>query len=75
MEWISVNEKLPEHENNVLAVLDGKVCIMSCCFISDIVGIIRVWAYVYDGIDGDAMHDDDYHPTHWMEIPKPPICS
>ena len=27
--WISVTEKIPEHENNLLAVLDGQVCIMN----------------------------------------------
>ena len=27
--WINVNDKLPQHDNNVLAILDGRVCIMA----------------------------------------------
>ena len=70
--WTSVSELLPEHENNVLAVLNGQVCIMAYFTIRDSGEYCKVWGYVYDGINGDGLYDDNYHPTHWMEIPKPP---
>lgn len=72
--WISVKEKLPEHENNVLAVLDGQVCIMNYFPFEENGEITQVWGYVYDGINGDGIYDDNYNPTHWMEIPSPPAC-
>jgi hypothetical protein len=73
--WISVNEKLPEHENNVLAVLDGQVCIMRYFSFQENGEVKMVWGYVYDGINGDGIFDDNYYPTHWMDIPCPPACS
>jgi hypothetical protein len=73
--WISVNENLPEHENNVLAVLDGQVCIMNYFSFQENGKTNKVWGYVYDGINGDGIFDDNYYPTHWMEIPCPPACS
>lgn len=72
--WISVNEKLPEHENNVLAVLNGQVCIMNYFSFQENGETNMVWGYVYDGINGDGIFDDNYYPTHWMEIPCPPAC-
>lgn len=70
--WISVKEKLPQHENNVLAVLDGQVCIMNYFSFQENGETNKVWGYVYDGINGDGIFDDNYYPTHWMEIPCPP---
>jgi hypothetical protein len=70
--WTPVSEKLPEHENNVLAVLDGQVCIMCYLTIRQSGEYFKEWAKVYDAFDGDAYLDDEYHPTHWMEIPEPP---
>ena len=70
--WTPVSEKLPEHENNVLAVLDGQVRIMCNLTIRHSGGYFKAWAMVYDALGGDAHLDDEYHPTHWMEIPKPP---
>jgi hypothetical protein len=70
--WIPLSEKLPEHENNVLAVLDGQVCIMCYLTIRQSGEYFKEWAKVYDAFDGDAYLDDEYHPTHWMEIPEPP---
>lgn len=69
--WISVEERLPDHENNVLVVLDGKVCVMAYFSFKDGGKTYKVWGYVYDGLDGDAIYDDDYEPTKWMEIPNP----
>ncbi len=72
MNWISVKDKLPEHEGNVLAVLDGEVCIMAYQLLSDSDGTFWwAWCYVYyGGLQGDAEWEDHYEPTHWMEIPK-----
>jgi hypothetical protein len=70
--WIPVSEKLPEHENNVLAVLDGQVCIMCYLTIRQSGEYFKEWAKIYDALDGDAYLDDEYYPTHWMEVPKPP---
>ena len=72
--WNSVNEKLPEHENNVLAVLNGQVCIMNYFSFQENGEKNMVWGYVYDGVNGDGIFDDNYYPTHWMEIPCPPAC-
>ena len=72
--WVSVNERLPEHENNVLAVLDGQVCIMSYFSFQENGETNKVWGYVYDGINGDGIFDDNYYPTHWMDIPCLPSC-
>jgi hypothetical protein len=73
--WISVNENLPEHEKNVLAVLDGQVCIMNYFSFQENGEKNKVWGYVYDGINGDGIFDDNYYPTHWMDIPCPPACT
>jgi hypothetical protein len=67
-EWIDVNDRLPEHENNVLAVLNGQVCIMNYFDFTEDGQTHKVWGYVYDGINGDGIYDDNYTPSHWMEI-------
>ncbi len=71
-DWISVKDRLPKHENNVLAVLDGQLCIMTYFSFKENGETIMVWGYVYDGINGDGEYDDNYYPTHWMELPMPP---
>jgi len=71
-QWISVDERLPETPDNVLAVLNGQVCIMSYFLFTENGETNKVWAYVYDGINGDGVFDDNYYPTHWMPIPQPP---
>jgi hypothetical protein len=72
-QWIDVNDRLPDNENNVMAILDGDRCIMSYFdFMTD--GIThKVWGIVYDSLNGDAFYDDDYEPTHWMPLPKSPF--
>ena len=73
IEWISVKDELPSHENNVLAVLDGETCIMNYFSFIENGEKVFVWGYVYDGLNGDGIFDDNYYPTHWMEIPKYPL--
>ena len=70
--WISVDDRLPENENNVLAVLDGQTCIMSYFDFQENGETFKVWGYVYDGINGDGEYDDNYNPTHWQPLPTPP---
>ena len=70
--WIKVTERLPEVEHNVLAVLDGQVCIMAYFWFHESGEKYQVWGYSYDGVNGDAIFDDNYYPTHWMPLPEPP---
>lgn len=72
MEWISVKEDLPKDESNVLAVLNGQVCVMSYFSFHEDGKSNLIWGYVYDGVNGDAIFDDNYYPTHWMPLPSPP---
>ena len=67
--WVSCAERLPDHEHNVLAILDGKVCVMNYFNFFENGESYKVWGYVYDGIDGDGIFDDNYYPTKWQEIP------
>jgi hypothetical protein len=70
--WISVEDRLPDTSDNVLAILDGERCCMSY-FDFPINGQpFNVWGYVYDGLNGDAIYDYDYTPTHWQPLPEPP---
>jgi hypothetical protein len=69
MKFISVNDELPQNEDNVLAILDGETCCMAYFSFPDGGEIHMVWGYVYDGLNGDAIYDDNYSPTHWMPIP------
>lgn len=70
--WISVEERLPEDEHNVLAVLDGQVCVMAYFSFWENGERIMVWGYSYDGVNGDAIFDDNYYPTHWQPLPTAP---
>ena len=57
--WISVKERLPEVEANVLAYI-GYGCIVVC------------WL-TYDGYwQGPARIFDKDEVTHWMPLPEPP---
>lgn len=71
-QWIKVEERLPDNENNVFAFLDGQVCCMAYFTFKEDGEDQKVWGYVYDGLNGDAIYDDNYQPTHWAEI-TPPI--
>ena len=68
--WISVEDKLPEHDNNVLAILNGNMEIMAYCNIHEDGETFKVWHIVYDGLQGDPIYDDNYEPTHWQPLPK-----
>lgn len=70
--WISVEERLPDDEHNVLAVLDGQVCVMAYFSFWEKGERNMVWGYSYDGVNGDAIFDDNYYPTHWKPLPTAP---
>lgn len=79
MNWISVDERLPDFGVPVWAS-DGDRIVMLERF-DDSDGWL--WARVYYGAyhNGgtwyyDAECDDDYsHITHWMPLPEPPKCN
>lgn len=61
--WISVKDRMPDKDQEVLVLMDGE--------------IIRVMSYRYDG-DGMSWEDDygyfnsDDRVSHWMSLPEPP---
>ena len=54
MEWISIKDRLPESEYNVLAFMEGQVHIMAYFPYKEDGFEQRAWGYVYDGPHGDA---------------------
>lgn len=70
--WIPCSERLPETADNVLAILEGTRQIMSYFDFDEGGQTHKVWAIVYDGLDGEGFYDDNYEPTHWMPLPEPP---
>lgn len=78
MNWISVNERLPEliegedYSANVLAVENGVLRVMAYCYLPGEDGGF-IWGNCYGDIDGDCEVDDEYEPTHWMPLPELPI--
>ena len=61
--WISISDKLPDGNRNVLVVASGKICI------GDFEGIINHQWWIND--------TEGYHKsmavTHWMELPELPV--
>ena len=77
--WINVVDALPEineemdSSDNVLAICDGKLCVMAYSYIDDGEDNSGYeWCNCYGDIYGDTYFDDDYKVTHWMPLPKPP---
>lgn len=68
MEWIDVNEKLPETNCDVLvAKKNGRVILMSYHAPFDSgKRIFQWWGF-------GAWLDQHRQVTHWMSLPKPPI--
>lgn len=59
-EWISVNDRFPENNTDVLIIINGKVYL-------DIVYFRDESAAFF--IDGEQL---DQEITHWMPLPEPP---
>lgn len=67
MEWISVEEKLPECKQDVLMYFDSGNMAVGCWTERD--EHLSLWsAYTDDGWIADC----DCMPTHWMPLPPPP---
>ena len=77
--WIRVKDKKPkaikghDYSENVLVICNGRLMVMAYCWIDcDEENSGWAWCNCYGDIHGDAEFDDDYSPTHWMPLPKPP---
>lgn len=68
--WISVKDRLPEKQADVLLFFGGKYGNMATGFWHGEEKEDCVWwcAYTDDGFYTDC----DYKPTHWMPLPQPP---
>ena len=76
--WVSGDEfpDLLTHQGcsrNVIAEVEGckELLVMCAFFLKEDDGHI-VWARVYDGLNGDGEHDDNYNVIRWTEIPTLP---
>jgi hypothetical protein len=59
--WISVEERLPEENTEVMMVLFGKVCIGD-----------YLWSGSFESQSGSVWHAGDGQITHWMPLPDAP---
>ena len=73
MNWISVNERLPEADTPVLAFNKG--CIYSAILFAE-VGV-WYWGTCWGPVINDPRdyEGDDWEFTHWMPLPEPPTES
>ena len=83
MEWISIEDRLPELERPVWMYVDNRI-MMGCrseieyktwlwCRLHDIPYYSEHYKDMYGyPWDFDPISDDDYQPTHWMPLPEPP---
>ncbi len=66
MKWISVKNKLPDNENDVLVVNNDGWMMVSCCFTVD--GKKIHWER-----RNDLVYFGDV--THWMPLPEKPYLN
>jgi hypothetical protein len=79
--WIEIKPgcEMPEtiegkdYSGNVFVICDGKLEVMSYGWVDAEPEGGWVWSNCYGDIRGDSEWDDEYKPTHWMPLPKPPI--
>lgn len=66
MEWISVEERLPNKEEFVLIFDQGHICL--CEYTKN------NWTYGKWGfLDDQDEQPEVWFPSHWMPLPDPPI--
>lgn len=63
MNWISVKDRLPDDDGEVLAVNDGEVLIAN---------YLGGWFHYIEDEDGDMIPSDDIDVSYWMPLPEPP---
>lgn len=59
--WISVDERLPEHKQNIMVLNDGVVGMCSYNM-----------TYFFDNIYYGNQETFGHNVTHWMPLPEPP---
>jgi len=64
MEWISVEDRLPNKEDVVI------ICVGGIVSVGDFLGM-HLGEQVWDYVDGEAA----YGVTHWMPLPSAPVGS
>lgn len=63
MNWISVKDRLPDDDGEVLAVNDGEVLIAN---------YLDGWFRYIEDDCGDMVPTDDIDVRYWMELPELP---
>lgn len=71
MEWISLNERSPEHQQYVLVHYDKAITDLDENWTWNDVDSRTIVAKK-NGFWTDANGEGIIEPTHWMELPKPP---
>lgn len=73
--WISVKEKLPKYDKNVLVYFNE-------CYTTEQKGLAiaqlwpnKQWEISYNGLDGYDINSDVKTITHWQELPNLPDLS
>lgn len=72
--WISVKDKLPDHENDVLVFVKYDEQPITAWYREGIWRVgYRVWDYIE--VSGDGCKESSLHHfevTHWQPLPEPP---
>lgn len=63
MNWISVKDRLPDDDGEVLAVSFGEVLIAN---------YFNGWFRYIEDEDGNLIPTDDIDVSYWMPLPEPP---
>ena len=75
MIWIETSKELPKfiegknYSKNVIVWNNNNLEIMCYCKSEN---NTYHWSNAYGKIDGDTYYDDDYSPSHWMNLPSSP---
>lgn len=75
MGWISVKDRLPEHNKRVLVAASDVLLVDVDSEVSEWVCIAIVYICPeYGNLIWEDDNEEDFHlsPTHWMPLPEPP---